>query len=70
MDNFEVRQGEVEKLLKSLGRRLKKAMPKGWGFTLLIFSYGDKGATFYTSSAEREGSIKLMKEFLRKMESN
>jgi hypothetical protein len=67
---FEMRNPEIEKLLRELGQDLKRKMPPGWGFTLLISSYGEGGATFYLSSVERGDGINLMKEFVAKMEAN
>jgi hypothetical protein len=62
---FEVRNKEIEELLRDLGRQIKQLMPEGFGFTLLIYTY-DKGALFYLSSAEREDMIESMKEFIRR----
>ena len=71
-----VRDPEIENLMRRLGRRIKSMMPIGWGFTLLIFSFGksglpgegEHGATFYISSAERESMIEAMKEFIKRHE--
>ena len=65
---FEIREPEIEELLADIGRKLKAQMPPGWGFTLLICSYGEGGAMFYLSSVEREDMVKAMKEFLAKAE--
>ena len=62
--NFEVRDEEAEKVLKSMGRLLKEAMPPNYGFALLVFSYGEGGNMFYTSSAKREDMIRAMQEFI------
>lgn len=66
MDNFEVRHKEAEEALRNIGRRIKEEMPKGYGFTLLIYSYGENGNMFYLSSAERGDMIKAMQEFIAK----
>lgn len=63
---YEVHDPEIEARLKEIGRRLKDAMPEGYGFNLMIFSYGEGGAMFYLSSAQREDMIKAMKEFIAK----
>lgn len=66
-DDFEIRNVEVETLLKKISRGLKSVMPEGYGFALFIFEY--QGPTFmYASSAQREDVIKLMKEFIEKLE--
>lgn len=66
---FEIRNVEVEAKLKEIARTIKADMPKGFGFTLLIFSYAP-GSMFYISSAEREGMIAAMREFIAKHEPN
>jgi hypothetical protein len=69
--NYNVRNEEIEAKLKEWGNRigqsLKSDMPRGWGFTLLMYSYGTnpKGGMFYISSAEREDMIKAMEEFIK-----
>jgi hypothetical protein len=66
---FEVRNPEIEEKLRMIGRWLKDQMPKGFGFTLLIFSY-KPGSMFYISSAERDTMITAMREFIAKHEHN
>lgn len=74
--DYEVRSPIVEDLLKELGQGLREVIPKGWGFTLMIFSYGKtglidegpEGSMFYISSAQRTDMIKAMKEFIAKEE--
>jgi hypothetical protein len=65
---YEVINKEIEGLLKDVGNGLKERMPDGWGFSLLIFSYGDGGSMFYLSSAQRADMIKAMREFIEKFE--
>lgn len=67
-DSFEVRNKEAEDYLRDVGRILKENTPKGMGFTLLLFDYGDGGNMFYTSSAKREDMIKALKEFIQKQQ--
>lgn len=66
MDDYEVKNAEVEARLKELGNYLKGRMPEGMGFTLLMSDFKEKGATFYISSIEREGAINSMLEFVAK----
>lgn len=70
MTMFEVRNAEAEAKLKEIGRMLKEQMPVGFGFTLLIFNYGEGGGMFYLSSAERQDMINAMREFIHKHEHN
>lgn len=65
-EDFQIKNEKVEAILKGLGAQLKKDMPEGMGFSLLMFDYGDNGAMFYISSAERETMLTAMKEFMLK----
>ena len=67
---FEVRDKEAEAVLKEIGQRLKSAMPKGYGFSLLVFTFGEGGNMFYTSNAQREDMIRAMQEFIEKFREN
>ncbi len=63
---YTIRDPEIEKLLRSLGEFLGNKMPEGWGFNLMLFTYGEGGALFYISSAQREDVIKVMKEWINR----
>ena len=65
---YEIKNEDIEALLKELGSDLKKRMPAGWGFNLLIFRYGEGGSMFYISSAQRNDMLKAMREFIDKFE--
>ena len=67
---FEVRDEKAEAMLKEIGQMLRKACPKGYGFSLLIFSFGEGGNMFYTSNAQREDMIRAMQEFIQKHREN
>lgn len=62
--DFEVENEELRSLLNTLGRTIGTNLPKGWGFTLLLFSFGDDGATFYISNASRDTMIPALQEFV------
>ena len=71
--SFEVRKAEVESLLKDVGDIIGSALKKhapGYGFTLMLFSYGEGGNMFYLSSADREDMIRAMDEFKQKFREN
>lgn len=53
----------------SIGRILAQNMPKGWGFVLLLATYGDGGITTYLSNCERQDIINLMQEMIIKFKS-
>jgi hypothetical protein len=65
---YNVRDEQIESLLRDIGRNIGDRMPKGWGFTLQIFSYGEGGSNFYISSANRDDMIKMFKEFIKREE--
>lgn len=66
MSNFQERNPQIEVKLKEIGKIIKSVLPKGWGFSLMIFNYGDKGNMFYISSANRQDMIEAMKEFIER----
>ncbi len=73
MSKFEVKNNVVEVLLKNLAVAIQKKMPRGWGFTLMIFDYSDPkskdaGSMFYISSAQRTDMLKAMMEFIEKQQ--
>lgn len=65
---YEVENPEIRDILRDWGTRLAKELPPEYGFSLLIFSYGEGGNMFYISSAQREDMIKAMREFIEKNE--
>lgn len=55
---------EMEEFLLEWGRTINATMPDGWGFTLLMFDYGEDGNMLYLSSAKREDVVRSMQEFI------
>jgi hypothetical protein len=64
-EEFEVDEPEIRAMLNDIGHTIGDQLPAGWGMTLLIFSFGDGGATFYISNAERGTMIAALQEFVR-----
>jgi hypothetical protein len=70
--SYNVRSDVIESALRELATQIKPQVPDGFGFTLMIFSYGPTGlakegpagSMFYISSAQREDMIQAMKEFI------
>jgi len=56
----------AEVTAKRIGDLLKNAMPKGWGFSLQLFTFGGPGFITYISNAKREDMKKALKELLDK----
>jgi hypothetical protein len=67
---FEVRNREIEELLRKIGNRIGDDMPTGYGFALLLFGFGDAGELFYISNAERPDICNVMREFIAKHDHN
>ena len=65
-EGYEVDNPEIKSRMRSIGDKLKAALPSDWGFMLMLFSYGERGQLFYTSSGERDGVIKAILEWLGK----
>lgn len=57
----------IEEILNDMGRTIGGALPPGWGFNLLIFTY-KPGSTFYISNARRQDMIRELKDFTGKLE--
>lgn len=68
MSKFEVRHPEIEQDLREIGRAVADSLPKGWGFTLFIFSFGEGGSTFYLSNANRDDMLKALTEFMMRQQ--
>ena len=66
----EVRNEQAEKRLNDIGQSLRSSMPEGFGFVLLIASFGEGGAMFYTANCNREDVCNMMREFIGKSEFN
>jgi hypothetical protein len=59
---------ELEKEARRLGRKLKKEMPPGCGFGLVLFTFGDGDELTYLSSANRSDMINVYKELIQHLE--
>lgn len=57
---------KIRPLLQDLAARIGSVLPDGWGFNLLLFTYGEGGSLFYISSAERSDVIALMREYIKR----
>lgn len=65
-EHYEVDRPETKELLRDIGARIKQVLPDSMGFTLFMFDYGQGGAMFYISSAERGDMVQSLQEFLAK----
>ena len=60
----------AEQTAKEIGRQIKSVLPTGYGFTLILYSYGGPGVMTYLSSGERADCIKMLRECADKIEKN
>lgn len=67
-EQYEVELPEIKQVLRDIAVRIKNMLPKEWGFTLFLFSYGEDRSLFYISSARREDMISSVKEWLAKQD--
>jgi len=58
----------AEVVASDIGRLIKDACPPGWGFFLLLASYGQDGFMTYLASMGRADAIKLLRETADKLE--
>ncbi len=59
----------VEETAQHIGRMIGNAMPPGWGFALVTFTFGEGGYVSYISNAEREDMVRALRECADKLES-
>jgi hypothetical protein len=58
----------IRPVLQELGARISSVLPDAWGFTLLLFPFGEpakEGGTFYIANAERADVLNIMRQFIR-----
>lgn len=60
----------AEVVARDIGRTIKEACPPGWGFALILASYGEDGFMTYLASMQRQDAIKLLRETADKIEAN
>ncbi len=61
-------QPEVRKQMQELGDVLGAALPRGYGFALLVFDLDSSGFMNYISNADRGDVKKALREFVQHME--
>lgn len=57
---------EIVKNNQEIGRLIGSQLPPGWGFALLVFTFGGGGTMTYISNAQRADMVKAMQEFIAK----
>jgi hypothetical protein len=59
---------EVRERMNEIARLIDGALPRGFGFVLLVFKFGRAGFMNYISNTERADVVRAMKEFVAKEE--
>lgn len=65
---FEIKNDAVKATMRDIAGSIGGALPEGWGFTLLLFQYGEGGGLFHISSAERADNFRMIREWMAKVE--
>ncbi len=55
---------------RRIGDELKRSLPAGVGFAVLVFDIGARGNLAYVSNAERASMLEAMREFIAKHETS
>lgn len=61
---YEVKDPAIQGVLMKLGGLIRAVLPPGWGFSLFLVQYGEGGAVFYLSSANRDDLVQVLREWL------
>jgi hypothetical protein len=54
---------EVRFALNKIGRDIGALLPDGWGFALLVFTFGPGGTMTWISNAQRPDMLQALQEF-------
>lgn len=57
---------ELEGHARDIGRTIGGALPKGVGFALLVFDFGEDGHMTWISNAQRDDMLRALQEFMQK----
>ena len=58
----------VERECRRMADAIMKALPPGVGFALFLYDFGEAGALAYCANGEREGVLKMLREFIAREE--
>jgi hypothetical protein len=62
---------EVRAKLPQIARQIKEALPPCWGLALMVFPFdGREGNLNYISTAKREDVVKVLRDFLERVEAD
>lgn len=71
MDYFEVKDEAITARMRDIGARIHAAIDESeqkgkMGFALFLFEFGEKGAMFYISDAQRDDMTRVLEEFIER----
>jgi len=55
---------EIAPILRALGKGIGSELPAGYGFLLMLFTFGEGGSNFYISNADRADILRMLREFI------
>ena len=66
------REEQARDMLQEIAKDIDKKLPKGFGFTLLAYEFGDEDGRkmLYVSNSDREDIKKAMQEFIEQPNKN
>ena len=70
MTNKRATLEEAENKMQSMARVVENMVPRGWGFAILCFSFGENGFMNWVSNAPREDMVKALREMADKLEND
>lgn len=59
---------DAEAIARDIGKLIGSQMPPGWGYCLILFTFGEGGHMTYISNANRDDVVATLKELAGKME--
>lgn len=62
-----VTEDELNELARSIGNRIGSSLPKGVGFSLIVFTFGEGGWLSYISNGQREDVLKMLDEYRERL---
>lgn len=61
---------EAERGMQSIARVVGNMVPEGYGFAVLVFSWGEQGFMNWVSNAQRTDMVKALRECADKLEND
>lgn len=62
--DYRILNEEIEFKLKEISDWIGSQLPEGWGFTLLLNSFGPNSQLFFMSNVRREDMLEMLQKFI------